>query len=37
MNYLPDHFKRVETAIRWVSEHGYKPALYHEGFLGGRV
>ncbi len=32
--YVPDHFQRVETAIRWVTEHGYKPVFYHEGFLG---
>jgi hypothetical protein len=37
MNYIPDHFRRIETAIRWVTERGYKPVLYHEGFLGGRV
>jgi hypothetical protein len=33
--YLPDHFKRLDTAIRWVTEHGYKPIFFHEGFLGG--
>jgi hypothetical protein len=32
-NYLPDHFKRLDVAIRWVAEHGYKPVFYHEGFL----
>jgi hypothetical protein len=31
--YVPDHFARVETAIRWVTERGYKPVFYHEGFL----
>ena len=36
MNYIPDHPQRVETAIRWVTEHGYKPVFFHEGFLGGR-
>jgi hypothetical protein len=36
-NYIPDHFQRIETAIRWVSERGYQPVFYHEGFLGGRV
>ena len=35
-HYLPDHRQRVETAIRWVSERGYKPVFFHEGFLGGR-
>ena len=33
-NYLPDHFKRLDVAIRWVTEHGYKPVFFHEGFLG---
>ncbi|MBN1422773.1 MAG: hypothetical protein JXP34_28615 [Planctomycetes bacterium] len=33
-NYLPDHGERLETAIRWVTERGYKPVFYHEGFLG---
>lgn len=34
-NYLPDHFERLDVAIRWVTEHGYKPVFFHEGFLGG--
>ena len=33
-HHLPDHFKRLDVAIRWVTEHGYKPVFYHEGFLG---
>ncbi|MCY2990315.1 MAG: hypothetical protein NTY19_20925 [Planctomycetota bacterium] len=36
-NYIPDHPQRLDTAIRWVTEHGYKPVFLHEGFLGGRV
>jgi len=32
-NYLPDHFERLDRSIRWVTEHGYKPVFYHEGFL----
>ena len=36
-NYVPDHAQRLDTAIRWCTEHGYKPVFYHEGFLGGRV
>ena len=32
-NYLPDHFQRLEVALRWVTENGYKPVFYHEGFL----
>lgn len=35
VNYRPDHFQRLDTAIRWVTENGYKPVFYHEGFLGG--
>ncbi|MBM3288066.1 MAG: hypothetical protein FJY88_12050 [Candidatus Eisenbacteria bacterium] len=33
-NHLPDHGERLDTAIRWVTERGYKPVFYHEGFLG---
>jgi hypothetical protein len=33
-NYIPDHFQRLDAAIRWVTEQGYKPVFYHEGFLG---
>ncbi len=36
-HHIPDHAQRVEAAIRWVTEHGYKPVFFHEGFLGGRV
>ena len=35
-HYIPDHFQRLDTALRWVTERGYKPVFYHEGFLGGR-
>ena len=35
-NYLPDHPQRLDVAIRWVTEQGYKPVFFHEGFLGGR-
>ncbi|OHB76047.1 MAG: hypothetical protein A2Z25_17210 [Planctomycetes bacterium RBG_16_55_9] len=34
-NYVPDHFERLNVAIRWVTEQGYKPVFFHEGFLGG--
>ena len=34
-NYIPDHFQRLDTAIRWATERGYKPVFFHEGFLGG--
>ena len=33
-DYLPDHVLRLDTAIRWLTERGYKPVFYHEGFLG---
>lgn len=32
--YSPDQPERLETAIRWVTEHGYKPVFFHEGLLG---
>ena len=35
--YVPDHGQRLDTAIRWVTEHGYKPVLFHQGFLGGKA
>jgi len=34
-NHVPDHAQRLDAAIRWVTEHGYKPVFFHEGFLGG--
>jgi hypothetical protein len=37
MSYIPDHFQRLDTALRWATEQGYKPVFYHEGFLGGRA
>ena len=33
--YHPDHFDRLDTAIGWVTENGYRPVFFHEGFLGG--
>jgi hypothetical protein len=33
-HHIPDHFARLETAIRWVTELGYEPVFLHEGFLG---
>jgi hypothetical protein len=33
-NYIPDHAQRLDTTIRFCTEKGYKPVLYHEGFLG---
>lgn len=37
VNYIPDHFQRLDAALRWVTEHGYKRMFYHEGFLAGPV
>lgn len=34
-HYIPDHAQRLDVAIRWLTEHGYKPVFFHEGFLGG--
>ncbi|MBM3890796.1 MAG: hypothetical protein FJ388_16930 [Verrucomicrobia bacterium] len=34
--YLPDHFQRLDAALRWVAEHGYAPVWFHEGLLGGK-
>lgn len=34
VRYIPDHFQRLDTALRWVTERGYKPVFFHEGFLG---
>ena len=33
-NYLPDHLERIETALRYVTEQGYQPILFNDGFLG---
>ncbi len=33
-NYVPDHAQRLDTAIRWVTDHGYKPVFFHKDFLG---
>lgn len=34
--YVPDHAQRCEAAIRWATDHGYRPVFFHEGLLGGR-
>ncbi|MBQ6474544.1 MAG: hypothetical protein IJJ33_21365 [Victivallales bacterium] len=33
-NYLPDHSERMETAIRDVTERGYAPVFFAQGFFG---
>ena len=35
-NYIPDHFERIETALRIVTENGYKPVFFHENLLGSK-
>ena len=32
--YIPEYAERCETAVRWVTAHGYQPVLYDEGFVG---
>ena len=34
-HYIPNHEQRLEVALRFVSERGYKPVFFHEGLLGG--
>lgn len=33
-NYLPDHFQRIEAAVRTAHEAGYTPVFEQDGFLG---
>jgi hypothetical protein len=32
--YVPDHPQRMDIVLRWVTERGYEPVFFHEGFLG---
>jgi sugar lactone lactonase YvrE len=32
--YEPDFRQRVERALQWVTQRGYKPVFYKDGFLG---
>ena len=34
--YEPDYRQRVETAIKFVVDRGYKPVFYGEGLAGAR-
>ncbi|MGI6571888.1 MAG: hypothetical protein ACOX19_00335 [Fermentimonas sp.] len=34
VNYVPDHFDRLDRAIRWVTDNGYKPVFWNDGLLG---
>ena len=31
--HIPDHFRRLDKALRWVTENGYKPVFFHDGLL----
>jgi hypothetical protein len=33
-NHIPDHHERMEAAIRCVTDRGYAPVFFHDGFLG---
>jgi len=33
-HHIPDHPQRLDATLRWVTDHGYKPVFFHEGFLG---
>ncbi|MDX9979365.1 MAG: hypothetical protein RBU25_04865 [Lentisphaeria bacterium] len=33
-NYIPDHGERIETALRYITEQGYQPIYFNDGFLG---
>lgn len=33
-SHLPDFEERVETCVRWLTEHGYRSVQHDDGFLG---
>jgi len=33
-HFQPDVMQKVEAALGWVTEHGYEPVFWGEGFLG---
>jgi len=35
--YLPDHFQRMEKAVAYATEKGYKPVFFAEGLLGNKA
>jgi hypothetical protein len=37
VRHIPDHAERLDTAIRFCTERGYKPVFFHEGLLGAPV
>lgn len=36
-NFIPDHEQRLDTAIKFLTDNGYEPAFYHQGFLGAKM
>ncbi len=34
VNYVPDHFERLDRAMRWLTDNGYKPVFWNDGLLG---
>ena len=36
-HHIPEHAERLDTAFRWVTENGYEPVFFDQGFLGGRA
>lgn len=33
-NYMPDHCERIDVALRYITEQGYQPIFFNDGFLG---
>ncbi len=33
-SYTADYVERCETAVRWVTDNGYEPVFYSNGFIG---
>lgn len=31
-NYIPEHFQRLDAALKYVSERGYRPVFHSDGF-----
>lgn len=34
VRHVVDHGERLNQAIRWVTERGYEPVLFHQGLMG---
>jgi hypothetical protein len=37
VHYQPDVCQKVETALRWATDHGYEPVFWGDGFLGNQL